>query len=162
MSADDYLDIPGCPGVRVALLGCRSYRRNHKGELVFGFAYVGTAEALIAARVATEQMLERAGSRARRLDESGDGYRIDRWQASRDGHPYPRFRVIRWKRAEAAMRLPGARESMAARGLTEITSPLNMLSPAIGTPASRVNSLVVTRPPTADVVYFDSWTRRRG
>src|SRR5690349_19102429 len=79
------------------LMAYRTPRLNYRGQRVFGMSYVGIAEALIAAGVVTAPMLKHSGSKARRTDENGDSYRIDRWLGSRDGKPYSRYRVIRWK-----------------------------------------------------------------
>jgi hypothetical protein len=87
------------------------------------FQYCGRADDLIAAGVATAEMLlinPRTGPRRKRLDADGDQYRVSRYWRSTTGNgescePYRFYCVNRSKTVERLGRLPGAMEAIASR-----------------------------------------------
>lgn len=110
MSPEVIVPVPGHPRVRVQCW------RLGEGPGGTGLIYYGSAEDLIAAGVATEQMLApcaKRGPGARRFDADGERYSVNRYWTTREGQPVRRFRVWRYKALATALQLPGAREAIA-------------------------------------------------
>lgn len=110
MMSSQYILLAGSPSVRV---GFWNYRTDDgTGECEVGIKWIGTPDALIAAGVVTAEMLAPAQKRGRR-DEEGERYSIKRWFGSDNGQPYRRYCVLRWKRRDRMLRLPGAQAALA-------------------------------------------------
>ncbi len=74
--------------------------------------YYGWAEDLIAAGIATAEML--APRVWKRRDADGDKFRLSRYYRLKDGQPHPCYRITRIKPDARIECLPGARAAMAA------------------------------------------------
>jgi hypothetical protein len=107
MSANDYITVPTHP--RLLLQAHPSDK-----ELV-ALHYIGDAEDLIAAGVATAEMLapnQKKGPRPR--GPNGERYSVDRYYSVRNGQPIRRCRPGLWKVRKDAIPLPGALEALRA------------------------------------------------
>lgn len=80
----------------------------------FWVRYNGPADALIAAGIATPEMLTPAATKHRRLDANGEHFRVKRYFGSRDGLPVPRA-AISWRLPrQRAVLLPGVTAALEA------------------------------------------------
>src|SRR5438132_600272 len=95
MSRNDYIPVAAHPDVRVAFWNYRT--DDASGERAIGMKWVGTAEALIAAGIATAEMLAprgKKGPRPRRPDADDESYSVDRHFLVRGGQPYLCYRIL--------------------------------------------------------------------
>lgn len=101
----DLIPLPGAQGVSFEV------RRHRDG---IRFKYTGTPDALIAAGIATADMLIRPAVRSKRkFDEAGRCYRVHRYFGSRQGVPVPRCEVDRYGMSDQrALLLPGVRAAL--------------------------------------------------
>jgi len=112
MSTGDYITVPTHP--RLIL---QAYPADEK---LVALHYISDAEDLVAAGVATAEMLapnQKKGPRPR--GPNGERYSVDRYFVVRAGQPIRRCRLRLWKSRKDAMRLPGAREALDAHEAAE-------------------------------------------
>jgi hypothetical protein len=112
MSADGYVSVPAHPRLRM--------QTHSWGERLVALRYIGDATDLIAAGVATAEMLaplQKKGPRPR--GPNGERYSVDRYYVVRNGQPIRRCRLILWKVLNDAMGLPGALDALAAHEACE-------------------------------------------
>jgi hypothetical protein len=98
--------VTGHPGVRFTF-GCWA-----EGGETLQLSWKGSAEDLIAAGVATADMLTTVGGF--QVDSAGDKYHIDMGAGLRNGKPYARYTVTRWKAREVALSMAGVSAFFAA------------------------------------------------
>jgi hypothetical protein len=105
----DYLNVPGFPGVRASIWSGPS-----DGFVTIKF--MGSAEDLVRAGVATAEMVTRGerrrkGPRKRRVDADGHKYwREHYWATGPDGEPVTRWAVARRVPVAKALQMPCGRE----------------------------------------------------
>lgn len=114
--------VPGHPGVKVEYIGNRTCERT--GCELDWIIYIGTAEALTAAGVATPEMLTVAPGRGlgrRGIGKNGrtdpEGFRFHKdwwWCRAGTGEAYRVFKLRRWLPLKLLYRLPGTIEALAA------------------------------------------------
>jgi hypothetical protein len=104
MSSKDYVSVPGFPALRVCV------RPFAPHSPTIALCYVGPMAGLIAAGIATQDMLTTAKSG---FDAAGDRYFTDaHWSTHRQGAPQ-RYRIWRRVRRARAHWMPGAHEALA-------------------------------------------------
>ncbi len=104
MSCGHYVAVPGFPGLHVRV---RPY--VPRGRTI-GLCYVGSMPELLAAGIASVEMLTTAKSG---LDAAGDHYMTDaRWRP-RAREPEQRYRIWRRMKRARALHMPGVREALA-------------------------------------------------
>jgi hypothetical protein len=104
MSSRDYVSVPGFPALRVCV------RPFAPHSPTIALCYVGPMANLIAAGIATHDMLTTAKSG---LDAAGDHYTTDaHWSTHRHGAPR-RYRIWRRVRRARVHWMPGAHEALA-------------------------------------------------
>lgn len=100
------------PGTRITVWA----HSRFGGEEVWT-QHTGSPEDLIAAGVATAEMLDPAYWYPRgsvRIDPEGNEFHVCRGKGRRNGQPYPRLTVVRKRMLRSvALRLPGVREALA-------------------------------------------------
>jgi hypothetical protein len=104
MSSGDYVPVPGFPRLRA----CVRPFVAHSSRV--GLCYVGPIDDLIAAGVATFEMLTVAKSG---LDAAGDHYTTDAHWTARGPHIEQRYRIWRRMKRARALHMPGAHEALA-------------------------------------------------
>lgn len=103
--------VPTVPIVRIAVAAILLDDQNRPES--YCIHCFGTEADLVAAGVATPEMLVRPGKgRAVRRDADGDTYRVLRYWRSKNGQPFEYCRVERHKRAEVVRKVPGAMEAI--------------------------------------------------
>ena len=104
MSSRDYIAVPGFFSLRVCV---RSFAPHSP---TIGLYYIGPTSELIAAGVATLEMLTTVRSG---FDAAGDHYTTDaHWSASGPGLQQ-RYRIWRKMQRSRALQMPGVREALA-------------------------------------------------
>ena len=104
MSSRDYIVVPGFPGLRVCV---RPYAPHSP---TIGLCYVGPITELIAAGVATADMLTRVKSG---FDAAGDHYTTDAHWGTHGRRLLQRYRIWRKMKRSRALKMPGAHEALA-------------------------------------------------
>jgi hypothetical protein len=104
MSKGDYVAVPGFP----QLHACVRPFAAHSSRIAL--CYVGTIDDLIAAGVATFEMLIVVKSG---LDAAGDHYITDAHWTVRGPHSQHRYRIWRRMKRARALHMPGAHEALA-------------------------------------------------
>jgi hypothetical protein len=104
MSKGDYVPVPGFP----ELHACVRPFAAHSSRI--GLCYVGTIDDLIAAGVATFEMLTVAKAG---LDAAGDHYITDAHWTAHTPQIQRRYRIWRRMKRARALHMPGAHEALA-------------------------------------------------
>jgi len=104
MSSRDYVSVPGFAGLRV----CVRPFAPHSPSI--GLCYVGPMSELIAAGVATLDMLTTTKSG---FDAAGDHYTTDAHWGTHGQRLLQRYRIWRKMKRVRALKMPGAHEAIA-------------------------------------------------
>ena len=104
MSSRDYVSVPGFPGLRV----CVRPFAPHSPSI--GLCYIGPMAELIAAGVATLDMLTTTKSG---FDAAGDHYTTDAHWGTHGHRFLQRYRIWRKMKRVRALKMPGAHEAIA-------------------------------------------------
>jgi hypothetical protein len=103
MSSSDYVGVPGHPGLRICV---RSFAPHSP---TIGLCYVGPLAELVAAGIATFEMLTTVKSG---FDAAGDHYTTDaHWSAHGEALPQ-RYRIWRKMKRGRALGMPGVHEAL--------------------------------------------------
>lgn len=85
------------------------------GDGKYWLQYIGFKEDLIAAGCCGEEMFAKKDKKcARRFDQYGDRYTINRWFVSREGRPIHRYKVLFKKPRDRAVTMPYGAEAVSA------------------------------------------------
>jgi len=103
VSRRDYVLVPRLPKLRVSVRPFAPYSPT------IGLCYIGPISELIAAGVATLDMLT---TMKRGFDAAGDRYTTDARWSTHTRHPQRRYRIWRWMQRARALQMPGAREAL--------------------------------------------------
>ncbi len=104
MSRRDYVPVPDLPGLRVSV---RPFAPHSPSV---GLCYVGPMSGLIAAGVASLDMLTTA---RHGFDAAGDRYTTDGHWSTHARSQQQRYRIWRWMKRARALRMPGVHEALA-------------------------------------------------
>ncbi len=104
MSSRDYVTVPGFPGLRACV------RPFVPHSATIGLCYVGPISELIAAGIATLEMLTIVKSG---FDAAGDRYTTDAHWSSHARPVEQRYRIWRRMKRTRALKMPGARKAWA-------------------------------------------------
>ncbi len=104
MSSRDYISVPGVSGVRVCV---RSFAPHSP---TIGLCYIGSMSGLIAAGIATFEMLTTVKSG---FDAAGDHYTTDAHWGTHGEELLRRYRIWRKMKRVRALLMPGAHEALA-------------------------------------------------
>jgi len=104
MSSRDYIRVPGYPALRVCV------RPFAPHSPAIGLCYIGPISELIAAGVATAEMLTSIKSG---FDAAGDHYTTDAHWGTHGRRLLKRYRIWRKMKRSRALQMPGAHEALA-------------------------------------------------
>ena len=104
MSTRDYISVPGFPALRICV---RSFAPHSP---TVGLCYIGPESELIAAGIATLEMLTTVKSG---FDAAGDHYTTDAHWSTHGHGPLQRYRIWRKMKRARALWMPGAHEAFA-------------------------------------------------